>query len=780
MPVLPQQGGGVRIGWAVPRNGQASAGDASDFLLETDRLRLVVGNDGAGMERHQRYGGLLELGRANVPPGELLELRGALYVAGAPLPLRTLSVDVKRSAGRPVLAVEEGSRDGRFKLLTEYRLGPQLDYVELTTTVTNLSSRRAAVVQVGDRGRWPGTAAFAPRLGYVHVATRGDVAWLGRTSHGRSYGFAFADGHAQASFQFDVTGPEGEVVLANAVDLEPGGQTVFRRDAIAVEGGLGKLAQVAWQRIGKPLGFVRGVLHPAQTWATISARHPDGRTVLSVSAAPDGSFELPLPAGDYRFLLQAPGGEDEESGNVRAGAELRLNLVPPRPGTLSYLITDEHSRPLPGKLLVRGVAPTKDPDLVPTERDAGSKNMLYSLTGAGSLQLPPGRYEVAASHGPEYSLPKQELEVNANLGATFRAELTRTVDTSGYLSADFHVHASPSHDSNVPLFERVLTLAAEGIELAVPTDHNHITVYGEALAAQGLEGKLASFSGVEITTLNWGHFNAYPYAKPLEVPQTHETSPIEIFAAVRARAPQAVLQVNHPRMPGVGYFNRGELDTKTGVAMSPEFSFGFDTLEVTNGFDLEDPLVFDRNLREWFELLNLGHRYTAVGNSDSHRVVFQWAGWPRTYVRVPDQDPTRVVPLEVARALTDGHALVSCGIFVLPTANGSAGPGDTVQGRRVSLAVSLRAPEWVDIARVAVYGNGAKLEERTREPALRHAPWDLKLDLELKADTWLVVLATGEEFMKDALPGKWIKPFGFSNPIYVDADANGAFVTPGR
>jgi hypothetical protein len=201
---------------------------------------------------------------------------------------------------------------------------------------------------------------------------------------------------------------------------------------------------------------------------------------------------------------------------------------------------------------------------------------------------------------------------------------------------------------------------------------------------------------------------------------------------------------------------------------------------VTNGFDLEDPTVFDRNLREWFELLNVGRRYTAVGNSDSHRVVFQWAGWPRTYVRVPDQDPSRVVPLDVARAVLDGHVLVSCGIFVLPTANGTAGPGDTVQGQRVSLAVSLRAPDWLDIAHVAVYGNGAKLEERTREPALRHTPWDLKLDLELKADTWLVVLATGEEFMKDALPGKWIKPFGFSNPIYIDADANGAFVTPGR
>ena len=780
-PSLPLQGGGVSIKWVAARTGGsgAASAEARDFSLESDRLRLVVGNDGSGMERHQRYGALVDLGTKPEPDDELIELRSVVYVAGNPLPLRTLGVDVGKAGERPVLAVEEASRDGSFELRTEYRLAPKQDFVELVSTVTNVSGKRINAVQVGDHGRWPGTPAFAPRLGQVHVATRADVPWLGRAGKKRSYGFVYLDRPAQTSFQFDVVGPAGEVALGASVDLPPRASFEFRRDAIAVEGGLGKLAELAWQRLNKPLGYARGALHPPQTWATISARHPDGRTVLSVPAAADGSFELPLPAGEYRFVLQAPGGEDEELGSVQEGTELRLSLVPPRAGTLSYLLTDEKEQPLSGRLVVRGVPPTKDPDLVPGQNESGSRNMLYTLTGAGSVQLPAGRYDVLATHGPEYSMPRQELEVNADLGATFRGELVRTVDTSGYLASDFHVHASPSKDSNVPLTDRVLTLAAEGIELAVPTDHNHVTDYTEAIATQRLQGKLASMTGVEITTLNWGHFNAYPYPPSLEVPQTHETSPLEIFAVVRARAPQAVLQVNHPRMPGVGYFNRGEVDTKRGVAESPEFSFAFDTLEVSNGFDLEDPSVFDRNLHEWFELLNVGHRYTAVGNSDSHRVVFQWAGWPRTYVRVPDQDIAHVVPLEVARALTAGHAVVSCGIFVLPVANGSAGPGDTVQGSRVSLAISLRAPDWIDVSRVEVYANGAKVEERTRDEPLRKSVWNLTLDLEFQSDTWLVVLARGDKFMNDALPGKWIKAFGFSNPVFVDADADGAFVTPG-
>jgi hypothetical protein len=780
-PSLPIRGGGVSLSWAPAGASPGVAqGQPRDFVLESDRLRLVIGNDGGGMERHQRFGALVDLRTKQEASDELMDLRTVLHVAGTQIPLRTLGVDVGKAGERPVIAVEEASRDGRFELRTEYRLAPGVDYVEIVTQVTNLSDERIGSVQIGDRGRWSGTPAFAPRLGHVQLATRADVPWLGRAGRTLTYGFVFPRHPAHVAFLFDVVGPTGELAIGPSHDLPPRGSAEHRREAIVVHAGLGKIAEVAWQRLRRKLGYARGVLRPRQPWANIAARHPDGRTVLAVKAADDGSFELPLPEGEYRFVLQAPGGEDEELAQIREGVEARLNLVPPRPGTLTYSITNQQQESMPGRLVIRGVPPTKDPDLVPGTGETGSHNMLYSLSGSGSLQLPAGRYDVLASHGPEYSLPRQELEVTADQGANFHAALSRVVDTSGYLAADFHLHASPSKDSNVQLADRVLTLAAEGIELAVATDHNHVTDYSEALRAQGLQSRLASATGVEITTPGWGHFNAYPYPASLEVPPFQDASPLEIFSVVRARAPQAILQVNHPRMPGVGYFNRGELDTKTGVAEAPEFSFAFDALEVSNGFDLEDPKVLERNLREWFELMNVGHRYTAVGNSDSHRVVFQWAGWPRTYVRVADQEPQRVSMPDVARALAGGHALVSCGIFVLPIANGSAGPGDSVQGSRVSLALSMRAPDWIDVSRVEVYANGAKLEERTRTAPFRSSTWNLELELELKADSALVVVARGDRFMNDALPGKWIKPFGFSNPILVDADSDGSFKPPGE
>ncbi len=776
---LPMRGGGVVAFLAPPaprgRDAAASA-DAGDLGLGSERLRLVIGGPGEGFQRQQQFGALTDLGLASGDSDELLELRSVMYVAGSPLPLRTLRVDVAKAGERPVLAVEEVSRDGRFKLNTEYHLAPRQSRVEIVTYATNLSGKPVPAVQLGDRARWPGTPIFAPRLGYVQVATHADVPWLARVGRKLTYGLVFPDGPAQAALQFDLVGPAGDVTLGASAEVLPGARVRYRRDAVVVAGGLGELAQISWLRLGKTLGYARGVLASLPAWATVDARHLDGPTVLSVQADASGHFELPLPPGEYRFVLRAPGGEDEGLGTVpAAGGELRLNLVPPLAGRLSYFITDEARQPMPARLVVRGLPPTKDPLLTPAEGAAGTQNVVYTLSGAGTLELPAGRYDVLATRGPEYALARQEVEVKAELGATFRGELRRVVDTTNYIATDLHVHALPSSDSQVSLPERVLSLAGEGIEFAVPTDHNHVTDYSPAIRSQGLGGRLGTVSGVEITTPSWGHFNAFPYPSSVAVPPFENTSPLEIFSVVRARAPLAVLQVNHPRMPGVGYFNRGELNTKTGVAESPEFSFGFDTLEVANGFDLENPSVLAGNLREWFELLNAGHRYTAVGSSDSHRLVYQWAGWPRTYVKAPDERPSRVDPSEIARALIAGHALVSCGIFVLPVANGSAGPGDSVAGPRVSLEVSVRAPEWVDVSLVEIYANGSKIEERRPVAPLAESTWNFQVDLEFRTDTWIVVVARGEEFMNDPLPGKWIRPFGFANPIFIDVDEDGKF-----
>src|SRR5690606_2073568 len=122
-----------------------------------------------------------------------------------------------------------------------------------------------------------------------------------------------------------------------------------------------------------------------------------------------------------------------------------------------------------------------------------------------------------------------EVALDGQNGVALRAELERSVETGGWLGCDFHLHSAESHDSSISLDDRVLALLAEGVEFAVPTDHNHVTDYAPYVERSGSEQQLGTTSGVEITTLTWGHFNAYPYPARAEPPPFSGVTPAEIF-----------------------------------------------------------------------------------------------------------------------------------------------------------------------------------------------------------------------------------------------------------
>jgi hypothetical protein len=324
----------------------------------------------------------------------------------------------------------------------------------------------------------------------------------------------------------------------------------------------------------------------------------------------------------------------------------------------------------------------------------------------------------------------------------------------------------------------VISLLAEGVEFVAATDHNHVTDLAPAIEELGVSGLLGATAGVEITTPSWGHFNAFPYPADAAPPPFMKVTPAAIFARVREVAPAAVIQVNHPRMKGCGYFTTAELDTKNHVSIedADAFSFDFDTLEVINGLEL-DPQVVERNLHDFFDLLDLGKRYTAVGNSDSHRLVWQWAGYPRTYVRVPDDRPGVVTAEQVASSLLGGHAVVSNGPFIVALADGRAGPGDFVMTRtgQVMLELSVRAPDWMDVRRVEVWMNGKRVVNEPARVTSDVIRFEGRSKLKLDRDAWIVVVARGDKAMLSVMPGTNVKPFAFTNPIFVDTDGDGVF-----
>jgi hypothetical protein len=413
--------------------------------------------------------------------------------------------------------------------------------------------------------------------------------------------------------------------------------------------------------------------------------------------------------------------------------------------------------------------------------------VVYAADGRGEVPLPGGRFVVTATHGPEYSIAEHRLKVRAGQGRFLRFVLDREVDTRGWLAAELHLHAAPSPDSEVSLLDRVISLLTEGVEIAVATDHNHVSDYRSSIDSLEARAQLVGVPGIEVTTADphWGHFNVYPYPFESDPPVVDGLTPADFFPLLRQRAPGGIIQVNHPRMGIIGYFNQTELDPRRGTG-GVGYSADFDAIEIWNGMDIGKGEVLSRTLSDWFALLNLGARYTATGSSDSHRLLFQWAGYPRTYVRLAGgaDQAEGVAAEQLAEALRAGRAQVTSGPFLDVKVNG-AEVGDLVAapGGQVTVQVAVRAAGWVDVRRVEVVVNGRVVHTHPiphREGAVpRPGRALLTRTLSLEEDSWIVVLARGERTLDVVLPFSKGIPAAFTNPVFVDVDGDGRFLAPG-
>jgi hypothetical protein len=471
------------------------------------------------------------------------------------------------------------------------------------------------------------------------------------------------------------------------------------------------------------------------------------------------------------LVLQTPGGWDETPVDVKAGGKpAQVSLVVAQAERLDFRITDPDGHPIPGRIVLTGLAGTPDPRFTSLPKVSAAQNEMHSVSGEGRVDIPPGRYRVVVSRGIEWSVAEKVIEVKPEQGVALRVALTHELITPGWISADTHLHARPSRDSELPLGDRVASLVTAGVEFAVATDHNHVTDYEPAIENLEVSRFLSATRGVEVTTRTWGHFNAYPLPAGAP-PPPFSVDPPEIFAAVRRTAQDAVIQVNHPWDPGYGYFRRSVLNERTGSHWRKQFSFDFDLIEVVNGYELGSADVPGKNLRRYFDLLNLGRRYTAVGSSDSHKLTNEWAGYPRTYVRVADDRPGRATAAEIAASLRAGHAVVSLGPFI-EAHIGEAGPGDTVEVApgTVPLDVTVRAADWVDATRLDLVVGGDIVDsfDLAGSDSRESLRWARTLDVPVSFDTFIAVVVHGERPLDEVMPGRHAIPFAFTNPIWVN------------
>ncbi len=701
------------------------------------------------------------------PAPRLRHLAFGLEVDGRVREMKDVDVRAVTRSGRPVLrisgTVEASGRS--FRLANEIHVHPTSPVVTIRSRVRQTRGRRtlAKVVDVVD---WGGVPAFVPGVGLVATELRLDAPWIARAGLRSPYAFVPRHPPLGVWLRTEPHGPADLVLRGSAGDLH-------ERRIVLAPRTLAEVAARAWSVAGAAHRTIEGsVIGPLQGMQVVAAGEEGG---VEAVATPDaqGSFALVVRPGRYRVIAEGSAGGSETNADATV-SDARTVLDIPDGGRLQIDVREHGGDLVPARAVILGVDPTPWPDLGPDYRADGAQHSICLSDGPVELPLRPGRYRVTATRGPEWSIETRDVAVPAGRTTRLALTLRREVETPGLVAGDFHVHASPSSDSLVSIPDRVRSLLCEGVEVAVPTDHNHVTDYAPAISALGAGASLATAPGVEITSGGpyFGHFNAFPVDRswgPMPFPFI-ETSPRAIFAAVRERYPQAVVQVNHPRMGGIGYFELAGLDPRAGRAREGFWSPDFDAIEVWNGLDLHRMDRVEQNLQDWMALLASGLRYTALGNSDSHRIHWQWVGYPRSYLRVENDDPRAVDAGQISRAIKGGRVFVTSGPILDLEVDG-AGPGETVrrQGGSVTVRVRVQAASWVDTKEVQLVVGGEVRETwtvRDREAAGLRGEWTAQIPID--RPTFVLAIVRGERAPTEIQPGRSGPPMAFTNPVFIE------------
>lgn len=544
--------------------------------------------------------------------------------------------------------------------------------------------------------------------------------------------------------------------------LVPGASMVYERRVLI--GGERSIASVADQALrilkaeapdavpalGELKGAVTGL--PAGKFAEVTAELPatllGTKPTNTFTLKGDGAFHMMLPPATYQVTLRVGASAPVVVPDVVVKADETTSMpdiAAPPLATVTFAVTSDGAA-RPSRVTFRGVSPTVDPQLGPRFSGRVSGHVAYAVDGKGVLGVEPGTYDVYASRGLEYSLGHERVTLAAGDTKALAFDLAKVVETTGWVSGDFHVHSGASFDASVELDTRLLTYAGEGVEVAVSTDHDFIVDYAPSVAALGLTGQIATVIGTEATgfvptpTLprTIGHNNAWPLKLQRGLPRNgspadERIEPGELYDRLRAVADGTpVVQLNHPRYGGVGTVGLGYLTNfgyLPGVAVpasdtSAKNGFlrrksakgtdnlAFDAIEVLNGASWEAVPTNQQNRTDWLALLRQGIVRTGMANSDSHTVL-DAVGFPRTYVRYAPDAPgplaTSAAELEVFdAAIRAQHAFGTNGPVITVTA-GEAGPGDTAKmaaAGDVAVKVKVQAAPWMPVQEVRVLVNG--------------------------------------------------------------------------
>jgi MYXO-CTERM domain-containing protein len=331
-----------------------------------------------------------------------------------------------------------------------------------------------------------------------------------------------------------------------------------------------------------------------------------------------------------------------------------------------------------------------------------SRGYLRGPIPAGTWKLVIGKAQLKtlpAGYTLEITLRDEETLV-----ARDRAPYTPVVLESvrRWYSGDFHVHSRESGDAPAT-FEQITALARErGIDFVALSDHNTVAQHDLMSAFQAGVSDVLLVRSAEVTTYG-GHGNAFGFERYID----HRVgldgvSAQSIIAAVKEQG--GLFSINHPG------FTLGDacIGCEWEHADTPWSSV--DAIEIhTGNYDVSIGIFTPRALQLWDQMLDQGHRITAIGGSDDHR-----AGIDLNAFQSPIGSPTTVVLADqlseagILAGVAQGRVVVKLRgpddpfvDLVVTGADGvTGGIGDTVAGSHVSVEARVQGGQGMELVMV--------------------------------------------------------------------------------
>ena len=469
------------------------------------------------------------------------------------------------------------------------------------------------------------------------------------------------------------------------------------------------------------------------------------------------------------------------------------------PGYVEARIVDDSGDGVPCKVSFKGDG-VPDPNFGPDSAIHGVRNLWHTHDGQFRIAIAPGQYEIIISRGPEHDAVRKLIEVASGRVTTIDETLRRTVNTTGWISAELHSHSSPSGDNTSSQRGRVLNLLVDHLEFIPCTEHQRIASYDAHLEHFGAAHRVLTCTGMELTgsPLSINHQNVFPLIEKRHTqdggaPTIHPNPEVQIERiAMWDNNSDKVVQINHPNIAQM--VGDRDLDGEPDQGFRKMFHFA-DVMEVHPPQAIFDPLAVGEDgwegrgnvIKNWMQLLNLGYRVPGVVNTDAHW-NYHGSGWLRNFVRSSTDDPSKADLMEICHALERGQVVISNGPFMEVTASSggeTVGPGDDLVAKdgKVDLTIRVECPNWLDVNRVQVFVNGREAanhnyRRRTHGDMFSDATvkFERTVTVDLDTDAHLIVATGGEGRQLGAIYGEdagQAMPVAVSNPVFVDLAGDG-------